>query len=114
MKKTLLAVLPMLVIATSVQALPKYTSTRMSCDQVQATVRQHGVVVLTYPAPKGGRMLYDNYVSSRRFCRPGEITERVGVPSANRSYCPVLKCKPDDRRHGGEEPQRSPNDPTRL
>lgn len=113
--KTLFAVLPMLVIATSVQAVPKYTSTRMNCDRVQATVRQQGVVVLTYPSPrKGGRMLSDTYVASRRFCRPGEITDRVSVPSADRPHCPVLKCKPEEPRDGGDGggQERSPNDPT--
>lgn len=113
--RTLLAVLPMLIIATSVQAVPKYTSTRMTCDRVQATVRQHGIVVLAYPSkPKGGRMISDTYVASRRFCRPGEITDRVNVPSANRPYCPVLKCKPEEPRDGGDggSQERGPNDPT--
>jgi len=115
MRKTLLATLPMLMLATSADALPKYTSTRMTCDRVQATVRQHGIVILTYPsANRSGRMLYDTYVASRRFCRPGEILQHVTVPSANRPYCPVRKCRPDDRRdnHDGGREQRGPNDPT--
>lgn len=112
--KILLAVLPLLIVATTAQAVPKYTSTRMSCDSVRATVRQHGAVVLTYPsAKKNGRMLYDTYVANRRFCRPSEITERVSVPTADRPHCPVLKCKPDvpERNHYGDR-QESPNDPT--
>ena len=115
MRKSLLATLPILMPATTAGALPKYTSTRMTCDRVQATVRRHGIVILTYPsANRSGRMLYDTYVASRRFCRPGEILQHVTVPSANRPYCPVRKCRPDDRRdnHDGGREQRGPNDPT--
>lgn len=113
--KILLAVLPLLIVATTAQAVPKYTSTRMTCDSVQATVRQHGAVVLTYPSPrKNGRMLYDTYVANRRFCRPSEITERVSVPSANQPHCPVLKCKIDESRDSidTDRQDRGPNSPT--
>lgn len=114
--KILLAVLPLLIVATTAQAAPKYTSTRMSCESVQATVRQHGAAVLTYPSPrKNGRMLYDTYVANRRFCRPSEITERVSVPSADRLRCPVLKCKPDEPSNNGDGGrEQGPNDPTHL
>ncbi|MBW8285375.1 MAG: hypothetical protein K0M55_17420 [Rhizobium sp.] len=44
--------LPMVIIATSVHAVPKYTSTRMKCEAVQATVREHGRVILTYASQR--------------------------------------------------------------
>ena len=114
--KVLLAVLPLLIFATTAEAAPKHTSTRMSCESVQATLRDHGTVVLTYPsARRNGQMLYDTYVASRRFCRLSETAERVNVPTANRLYCPVFRCKPTESRdrRDPDRPDRGPNDPTR-
>lgn len=112
--KILLIALPVMLVATSVNAIPKYTSTRISCERVQATIRQHGAVILTYPSLRQrGQMLYDTYVANRRFCRPGEIVARVTVPSADRPYCPVSTCKPEDRSGRDMGRDRGPNDPTR-
>ncbi|WP_147182270.1 MULTISPECIES: hypothetical protein [Alphaproteobacteria] len=113
--RALFLAIPMLIFATSVHALPKYTSTRMTCDRVQATIRQQGKVILTYPSIRlSGTMLYDTYVASQRFCRGGEITARISVPAADKPRCPVLRCRPDEHlsRSNDRESERSPNDPT--
>ncbi len=112
--RPLLLAIPLVALATSAFALPKYTSTNMTCAQVQETVRARGAVVLTYPSERlRGHMLYDTYVSSRQFCKPNEITDRVSVPSRDLRFCRVLTCKPDrDRMREQQQRDQQPNDPT--
>ncbi|WP_154720051.1 hypothetical protein [Ciceribacter sp. T2.26MG-112.2] len=110
--KALFFALPMVIIATSVHAVPKYTSTRMNCEAVQATVREHGRVILTYPSQRlKGQRLYDTYVANGHFCRPGEIIRMATVPSADRPNCPVRQCEPNDTEHEPYGRDQSPNDP---
>ncbi|MFC3165285.1 hypothetical protein [Ciceribacter thiooxidans] len=111
--RPLFLAIPLVALATSAFALPKYTSTKMTCAQVQETVRARGTVILTYPSPRlRGHMLYNTYVSSRQFCKPNEITKRVSVPSRDLRYCPVLTCT-QDRREPQRQEQRDqqPTDP---
>lgn len=110
--KALFVALPIVIIATSVHAVPKYTSSRMKCEAVQATVREHGRVILTYPSQRlKGQRLYDTYVANGRFCRPGEVIKTATVPSADRRNCPVRQCEPNDRQHESDRPDQGPNDP---
>lgn len=110
--KALFIALPIVIIATSVHAVPKYTSTRMKCQAVQATVQDHGRVILTYPSQRrNGQMLYDTYVANGRFCRPGEVITMTTVPSADRRNCPVRQCEPQDRQHEPYGQDQGPNDP---
>jgi len=44
--RPLFLAIPLVALATSAFALPKYTSTKMTCAQVQETVRARGTVIL--------------------------------------------------------------------
>ncbi|WP_416796178.1 hypothetical protein [Ciceribacter azotifigens] len=112
--RPLLLAIPLVALATSAFALPKYTSTSMTCAQVQDTVHAGGTVILAYPSPRlPGHMLYNTYVSSRQFCKPNEITKRVSVPSRDLRSCPVLTCVPDrERAPQHEQRDQQPNSPT--
>ncbi len=98
--KRVLLVLCLSLIAVEAQAISRYTSTSMSCGEVQATVRRDGAALLRYRSERNPSILrYDRYVADRRFCKSDESAETVFVPTADRS-CPVRRCErvdPEDR-----------------
>lgn len=83
-----------LLSAASAQA-QRLDTTRMSCDQARATVARAGAVVLN-----SGPHIYDRYVSDRRFCSFGDVTELAFAPTRDTAMCPVGDlCKtPGSRR----------------
>lgn len=93
MKKISIA-LAFLFVAFEAQAISRYETSRMSCGEVQATVRAEGEAILRYPSRTNPSIQrYDRYVSNRGFCRLGERTERVYIPTADQRSCLVLICK---------------------
>lgn len=83
-----------LLSAASAQA-QRLDTTQMSCDQARATVARAGAVVLN-----SGPHIYDRYVSDRRFCSFGDVTELAFAPTRDTAMCPVGDlCKtPGSRR----------------
>ncbi len=59
-------------------------TTRMTCNQVRNMVYSRGGIVLST-----GRNTYDRFVSSRRFCPPGDYIERAHVRTRDRRSCPI-------------------------
>jgi hypothetical protein len=95
--KTALLALGLCVMAVDAQAISRYDPTRMSCDQVQATIAQQGAVILRYQSARTpGLPLYDRYVDSGGFCERGEIAYPATVPTADTKSCPVYLCKVPD------------------
>ena len=88
--RKLLSAVPLLFVAFAAAADPAYTVTNMSCQAVQAAVRDNGSVILRWRS-KSGASLYGRYVSDRRFCMSGEIITFASVPAADKS-CSVKKC----------------------
>ena len=88
-----------LLLSSQAHAISRYQSSRMSCDQVHSTIEREGAVILRYPG-RSGVTLYDRYVSSRRFCSPGEFAKSGTVPTSDQASCPVRSCEdipaPDD------------------
>ena len=106
--KSLLLALCLSFVAAEAQAISRYNSTSMSCDEVRARVRGEGAVILRYRSTRNPSLpLYGRYVSDRRFCSHDEVTETKFVPAADTRSCPVRECvqvDPDDffiwrRRH---------------
>lgn len=96
--KSLILILPLLAIAAPASALQKYNSLSMRCDRAHAIIQQQGAAILSHPGKvRRDIQVYNTYVSSRRFCRPNEQTQRVSVPTADMARCPVLICVPKDR-----------------
>lgn len=65
----------------------------MTCGEARALVRQNGAVVLTT-----GRHTYDRYVTNRRYCPVGQVTERAYVQTRDAQSCFVgFTCEIDRR-----------------
>ncbi|MBA3447925.1 MAG: hypothetical protein H0T56_10025 [Pseudaminobacter sp.] len=98
--KRLATALCLTLIAAEAQAISRYNSTSMSCDQVQATVGRDGAAILRYRSKRNPSLqLYGRYVRNRLFCQGDEIAETKYVPAADTGSCPVRECvhiEPDD------------------
>jgi hypothetical protein len=93
MKTALLAV-ALCLVAADAQAISRHDPTRISCDQVHATIANEGAVILRYQSRRTpGLPLYDRYVSGERFCERDEVAFPATVPAADTQACPVRVCK---------------------
>ncbi|MDO1581802.1 hypothetical protein [Rhizobium oryzicola] len=99
MRPILLSVSLSLLLVTQAHAISRYQSKSMTCDQVHSAIEREGAVILRYSG-RSGVPLYDRYVSSRRFCSPGEFAKSGTVPTSDQASCPVRSCEdippPDD------------------
>lgn len=76
------------------QAITRYNSTSMSCEEVRATIREDGAAIMRYRSTRNPSLpLYGRYVRDDRFCKAEERAETVFIPSADRKSCPVRECK---------------------
>jgi hypothetical protein len=98
--KSLLLALCISLVAAEAQAISRYNSTSMSCDEVQARVYGEGAVILRYRSTRDPSLpLYGRYVSDRRYCNHDEAAETAFVPAADTRSCLVRECvqvDPDD------------------
>ncbi len=100
MKRTALLALCLSLLSVEAQAISRYNSTSMTCNQVKAAVRGEGAVILRWRSKNNGIQRYGRFVANGSFCASGLRAERSSVPSSDRKSCPVLECKyfdPDDR-----------------
>ena len=96
MNRVLLAV-GLSFLAVEAQAISDYTSTSMSCEAVQATVRGEGAVILRHRSTRvPGLQLFDRYVRDYTFCQSHEMADFAFVPTADRQSCRVKECEPRD------------------
>ncbi len=95
--KSMLLALCFSLIAAEAQAISRYNSTGMSCDEVRATVHSEGAVILRYRSTRDPSLpLYGRYVSDRRFCNFDEVAETAFVPAADTRSCLVRECRQFD------------------
>lgn len=93
MKRALLAIV-IVGITADAHAISRFSSTSMSCAEVQETIRQEGAAIMRYISKRTpGLPLYGRYVSSRQFCDIDEHTESVVIRAGDTDRCPVLECK---------------------
>jgi hypothetical protein len=100
MKIFALAALVLIAMPIEANAIQRYTSTRMNCEEVRATIRGDGVALMRYKSKRTlGLQLFGRYVRSGQFCSIGEYAKRVHIPAADTNSCPVNECKriEDDR-----------------
>ena len=82
MMKFLLAA-TMLLVSLPANAISRYNSTGMSCDEVKGTIRQDGEAIMRYRSARNPSLqLYGRYVRNDLFCRQSERAETVFIPSA--------------------------------
>ncbi|MBN9064317.1 MAG: hypothetical protein BGP06_13620 [Rhizobiales bacterium 65-9] len=86
-----LLLLGAVMIASGAQA-QRLDTLRMSCAQARDAVARAGAIVLN-----SGPDIYDRYVSDRRFCSLGDVTEQAFAPTRDSAMCPVGGlCKTPD------------------
>lgn len=97
MKRKLLAASALLVAGMATmpaQAISRYESTRMSCDQAQSAISAEGAVILRYRSSRNPSLpLYDRYVAHGGYCEPNEYAANAYVPTADTRSCYVRVCK---------------------
>lgn len=87
------ALLIFAIVASNAQAQSRYEIAQMSCNDVQATLKENGSAILRYPSQGYFNLsLYDIYVAGQAQCQQDEVVQQVGVPTADTKYCPVHKC----------------------
>ncbi|HEY6631179.1 MAG TPA: hypothetical protein VIZ90_06990 [Rhizobiaceae bacterium] len=96
--KAVLIALSLLFVSFEAQAISRYNSTSMSCNEIKATVGRQGAVILRWRGNSGVQR-YGRFVANSTFCSASERAEISYVPSADRRSCAVPECKywnPDD------------------
>ena len=77
------------------QAISRYNSMQLSCDQAQDRIQDEGAVILRFRSARNpGLPLYDRYVANGRYCQADEYAKLEVVPTADTRGCRVLKCMP--------------------
>jgi len=98
MMRLLIGMALMALAVGDAQAISRYQTMRMSCAEVQAAVKREGAVILRWQSRNNpGLPLYGRYVSDRRFCELGEVTDFESVPTKDVRSCTVKQCiRPDN------------------
>lgn len=78
------------LLAGEASALSRYTSTALSCGEVQSKIKAEGRVMLGWR--DDGNAIYRVFILHRRLCRPDEGTELAYVPTTDKKHCPVRRC----------------------
>jgi hypothetical protein len=87
----------LLLSAMPAAAISRYTSTAMSCGDVQARIRADGAAIMQYRSTRNPNLpLYGRYVRSAAFCNRDEWAKTVYIPTADRRQCPVYECEKQD------------------
>ena len=82
-------------MALPANAINRYNTKKMTCEQVQSTLNRDKAAILRYPSARNQSItLYDRYVRSGYYCEGHTVPERVRIPVKNTDRCPVLHCIP--------------------
>lgn len=92
MKRALLGLCLTLTVFEA-HAISRYTTTAMTCGQVQAALNNDGAAILRYQSTRDPSLpLYGRYVRTKQFCQIGEYADTAYVPTRDRKSCTVRKC----------------------
>lgn len=95
--KALLTALTLAMLASEAQAISRYHTSRLTCDEARARIADEGVVILRWQSPRDPSLpIYNRFVRSGQYCKLGEAATRRYIPTADCDNCPVLECKPMD------------------
>ncbi|MGY5779778.1 hypothetical protein [Rhizobium sp. LEGMi135b] len=87
-------ILTVIAIAGPASAISRYESLGKTCASVQQLIAAERAIILRYPAPRGGPVLYDRYVAGNGQCGISDYAARSYVPTRDNPVCPVYNCKP--------------------
>jgi hypothetical protein len=93
--RTLLISACLLATILPAQAISRYNSMQLSCDQAQSRIASEGAVILRYRSARDPSLpLFDRYVAHDGWCDHDQYARLFSVPTADATQCPVLKCFP--------------------
>lgn len=94
MKSKVVLALMLSLVSADAYAISRYYSQRMTCDTVQAAIRNEGAVILRYSSTRNPSLpLYDRYVLHDGYCEYDEYAKFATVPTRDTASCPVYKCE---------------------
>lgn len=86
--------------AGDAQAISRYQTMGMGCEDVQSVLREEGAAILRWRSQRTpGIPVYGRYVSDGRFCELGEVSTFASVPTCDNARCDVRKCIRPDNDH---------------
>jgi|APTNR8051073442_1049403.scaffolds.fasta_scaffold45977_2 hypothetical protein len=89
----ILAFAAFLTLATQAPAESRYQTTRMSCADVQNSVRKDGSAILRWTSKRVANLpLYGRFVRNDAFCAYDEEAKPATVPTADEPACRVRRC----------------------
>jgi len=87
-----------LISTTPANAISRYSSTSMTCEQARQAIRSEGAVILRFPSKNvAGLTRFDRYVRNSRYCDSHEYAEWTRIPTRDNPGCRVLACEPIPR-----------------
>ena len=92
MKRLLLLLL--ILVPAEAQAISRYRSTSLSCNEVKSIVRNEGAVLMRWTSQRVRNLpRFERIVARESFCEYYETTDLITIPTADRAECPVLRCE---------------------
>lgn len=92
--RTALAALALLIAPAQASAITQLQTQAASCAQVQSLLDAEGAAILRWRSARRPDLpRYDRFVSSSRFCTPGEGAFAAFVPTADDPNCQVYECR---------------------
>jgi hypothetical protein len=107
MRTIALALAVGMLATTPASAINRYNSEKMSCSQVQATIKSEGAAIMRYHSKANPSLqLYDRYVRNGSYCNWNEAAVPAWIPSRDDGSCFVRKCREVD--HFDDHPPFGP------
>ena len=97
MKMIVGAMCALAVMTGEASAISRYTSTSLTCDQVQQRIGRDGAAIMRYQSARNPSLpRYGRYVANRSFCKDDEVLDSEYIRARDTESCPVNSCKPYD------------------
>ncbi|HEV7251761.1 MAG TPA: hypothetical protein VGN97_01480 [Mesorhizobium sp.] len=94
LSRTKLAAFALLIAPAEALAITQLQTPTASCEQVQSLLEVEGAAILRWRSARRPDLpRYDRFVSSSRFCTPGEGAFAAFVPTADDPNCQVYECR---------------------
>lgn len=91
--RTVLLASALLIAAVPAEAISRYETARLTCDEAQSRVQSEGAVILRYRSERDPSLpLYDRYVAHGGYCGVTEYPKVEFIPTADTRSCPVYRC----------------------
>jgi hypothetical protein len=88
------AILLACLLPVEAGAIAQLQTASASCERVQALLEAEGAMILRWRSTRRPELpRYGRFVSSSRFCTPGEGAFAAFVPAADTRSCQVYQCR---------------------